>query len=167
MMTSLVGSPEGRDRKVGIVVARFNEEVTRPLLDGALRALKDAGVADGSILVTHVPGAVEIPFGAQRIVGKCDCVVTLGAVIRGDTDHYDYVCSMVANGVMRVMLDSGCPVAFGVLTCDTDEQAAARSGPGKDNKGYEAAMAALEMADLTKKVADIGAVRSLGFGAAP
>ena len=133
MMTSLVGSPEGRDRKVGIVVARFNEEVTRPLLDGALRALKDAGVADGSILVTHVPGAVEIPFAAQRIVGKCDCVVTLGAVIRGDTD----------------------------------EQAPARSGPGKDNKGYEAAMAALEMADLTKKVADIGAVRSLGFGVAP
>ncbi len=164
MPTPLTGSPDGRGRKVAIVVARFNSEITDRLLAGALRGLAAAGVDDANITVTSVPGAVEIPFAAQRIVGRNDAVIALGAVIRGETSHYDYVCDIVSNGVMRVMLDSGCPIAFGVLTCDTDAQALARAGDGDDNKGFEAARVALEMADLTKKVSALGAPLSLGFG---
>jgi 6,7-dimethyl-8-ribityllumazine synthase len=100
--------------------------------------------------VAHVPGAVEIPLAAGAFLesGRFDAAVALGAVIRGETDHYDHVCRMAGEGVMRVMMETGRPVAFGVLTCDTDDQALARCGEGEDNKGFEAALVALEMASL-------------------
>lgn len=153
-MEILEGSPHGAGRRVAVVVSRFNDEVTGRLLEGALGALRGAGVRDEDLRVVRVPGAFELPFAAQALAraGGWDAVVALGAVIRGDTDHYDYVCSAAQQGCLRVGLDTGVPVAFGVLTCDTDEQAAERAGGPHGNKGADAALAALEMADLAARV---------------
>jgi 6,7-dimethyl-8-ribityllumazine synthase len=145
----------GSGRRVAIVCSRFNEEITSRLLTGALRALAEAGVEQGSIVTAWVPGAVEIPLAAAALLkgGKADAVVALGAVIRGDTGHYDSVCRIVEQGVLRVMLDTGRPVTFGVLTCENEQQAFERSGPGSDNKGAEAALCALEMVSLLEETA--------------
>lgn len=152
MQASMTGSKDGRGLSVAVVVSRFNEDVTSRLLDGTRSALAAMGVAAADVRVVSVPGAVEIPAAALWLArgGRIDAVVALGAVIRGETSHYDVVCRMVADGCLRVMLDTGTPVAFGVLTCDDDAQALARSAADRTNKGYEAAEVAVEMANLRR-----------------
>jgi 6,7-dimethyl-8-ribityllumazine synthase len=150
----LRGSLDGRGLKIGIVVSRFNQPVTDRLLQGALAALAARGVAEDDVVVASVPGAVEIPLIAGTLAARKDiaAVVALGAVIRGETSHYDYVCSIAAEGCLRVSLDSGRPVAFGVLTCDNGDQALARAGGERGNKGHEAAEVAVELANLQRKL---------------
>jgi 6,7-dimethyl-8-ribityllumazine synthase len=136
----------GEARRVAIVLSRFNARVGDGLLAGALRALKDAGVADGDVTVVTVPGALETPLALQRLAqsGAYDALVALGAVIRGDTYHFEIVANESASGVSSVALEFGIPIGNGILTCDTDAQAEARM----DTKGAEAALAALELANL-------------------
>jgi 6,7-dimethyl-8-ribityllumazine synthase len=146
-------SYEGEARgpaRVAVVCAKFNGGITERLLDGALGGLKDHGVALDAVAVAWVPGAVELPLAASRLLrsGHHDAVIALGAVIRGDTAHFDFVAGECAAGLQRVALDTGIPVVFGVLTTDTVAQAVERAGPGKSNKGYEAAVTALEMVRL-------------------
>lgn len=138
--------------KYGIVVGRFNEFITGKLLAGALDALKRHGANDGDVEVAWVPGAFEIPLIAQKMAesGKYDAVITLGAVIRGSTPHFDYVCNEAAKGVAAIALKTGVPTIFGVLTTDSIEQAVERAGTKAGNKGWEAAVSAIEMANLTK-----------------
>ncbi|MBR4669675.1 MAG: 6,7-dimethyl-8-ribityllumazine synthase [Butyrivibrio sp.] len=140
--------------KVGIVVARFNEFITSKLLGGAVDALKRENVSDDDIEVAWVPGAFEIPLIADKMAksGKYDAVICLGAVIRGSTSHYDYVCAEVSKGVAQVSLNSGIPVMFGVLTTDTIEQAIERAGTKAGNKGFECAQGAIEMVNLVRKI---------------
>jgi 6,7-dimethyl-8-ribityllumazine synthase len=146
---SYEGVPKG-PIPVALVCAKFNGAVTERLLDGALRGLKDHGVPLDSVTVAWVPGAVELPLAAARLLwsGNFDAVIALGAVIRGDTAHFDFVAGECAAGLQRVALDTGVPVIFGVLTTDTVAQAQERAGPGETNKGYEAAVTALEMVGL-------------------
>ncbi|MGG6309638.1 6,7-dimethyl-8-ribityllumazine synthase [Paenibacillus macerans] len=140
--------------KYAIVVGRFNEFITSKLLTGALDALKRHGAKEEEINVAWVPGAFEIPFAAQKLAesGKYDAVITLGTVIRGSTTHYDYVCNEVAKGVAAVGLKTGVPTIFGVVTTENIEQAIERAGTKAGNKGWDAAMAAIEMANLTKQL---------------
>jgi 6,7-dimethyl-8-ribityllumazine synthase len=154
-LATLEGSPVGTHRVVGIVCSRFNEEVTSKLLVGAVTALEGAGVAPRDIDVVLVPGAVELPLAARRLARrrKFDAIVALGAVIRGDTDHYDHVCRAAQEGLQRVGLEEDLPVMFGVLTCDTEEQALARAGGEHGNKGADVALDALRMADVLGKIA--------------
>lgn len=139
--------------KFGIVVGRFNEFITSKLLSGALDALKRHGAKEEEIDVAWVPGAFEIPLIAQKMAesGKYDAVITLGTVIRGSTPHFDYVCAEVSKGVAAINLKTGVPTIFGVLTTDSIEQAIERAGTKAGNKGWEAASAAIEMANLTKQ----------------
>lgn len=139
--------------KYGIVVGRFNEFITSKLLGGALDALKRHGVDEAEIEVAWVPGAFEIPFIAQKMAEskKYDAVITLGAVIRGSTPHFDYVCNEVAKGVAAISLKTGVPTIFGVLTTDSIEQAVERAGTKAGNKGWEAASTAIEMANLAQQ----------------
>ncbi|MDQ0088166.1 6,7-dimethyl-8-ribityllumazine synthase [Paenibacillus anaericanus] len=140
--------------KYAIVVGRFNEFITSKLLGGALDALKRHGVQDDEVTVAWVPGAFEIPFAAQKLAesGNYDAVITLGTVIRGSTSHYDYVCNEVAKGVAAIGLKTGIPTIFGVVTTENIEQAIERAGTKAGNKGWDAAMAAIEMANLTKQL---------------
>lgn len=140
--------------KYAIVVGRFNEFITSKLLGGALDALKRHGVKDDEVAVAWVPGAFEIPFAAQKLAesGNYDAVITLGTVIRGSTSHYDYVCNEVAKGVAAIGLKTGVPTIFGVVTTENIEQAIERAGTKAGNKGWDAAMAAIEMANLTKQL---------------
>ncbi|AZS14779.1 6,7-dimethyl-8-ribityllumazine synthase [Paenibacillus motobuensis] len=140
--------------KYAIVVGRFNEFITSKLLSGALDALKRHGVKEEEIYVAWVPGAFEIPFAAQKLAesGKYDAVITLGTVIRGSTTHYDYVCNEVAKGVAAIGLKTGVPTIFGVVTTENIEQAIERAGTKAGNKGWDSAMAAIEMANLTKQL---------------
>ena len=149
-MSVYEGTFQASGLRFGIVASRFNDLVTRRLLEGALDGLRRHGVDDAAVDVAWVPGAAEIPLAAKRMAqtGRYAAVLTVGAVIRGATSHYDVVCSMVSGGVSRAALDTGVPVVFGVLTTDTLEQALERSGSKAGNKGFEAAMAALEMATL-------------------
>jgi 6,7-dimethyl-8-ribityllumazine synthase len=142
-----VGSPNGSRRSVGITVARFNGDITTRLLEAALGALDEAGV-DRDVM--QVPGAFELPLGAMAMAKtrRYACVIALGCVIRGDTPHFEYVASEAASGIQLAGLETGIPVAFGVLTCDTREQAEERAGGAHGNKGAEAAESALEMADV-------------------
>lgn len=144
------GMLTGRDRRFGIVVARFNEFIGGKLLDGALDALRRNEVAPENMTVTWCPGSFEIPLVARRMArtGAYDAVICLGAVIRGATPHFDYVASEVAKGIAHVALETGTPVVFGVLTTDTIEQAIERAGTKAGNKGFEAAMTAIEMVSL-------------------
>ncbi|WP_297990207.1 6,7-dimethyl-8-ribityllumazine synthase [Anoxybacillus sp.] len=146
------GNLVGTGLKVGIVVARFNEFITSKLLAGALDGLKRHGVSEHDIDVAWVPGAFEIPLVAKKMAEskKYDAVITLGAVIRGATSHYDYVCNEVAKGTSHAALSSGVPVIFGVLTTDTIEQAIERAGTKAGNKGWEAALSAIEMANVMR-----------------
>jgi 6,7-dimethyl-8-ribityllumazine synthase len=136
--------------RVGLACAKFNGAITERLVDGALRAFDKHGLPSDSLEVAWVPGAFELPLAAARMVapGRIGAVVALGAVIRGDTAHFDYVAGPCADGLQRVALQTGRPVVFGVLTTEDVDQALARSGPGDDNKGYEAAVTAMEMVDL-------------------
>jgi len=153
------GAVSGRGKRVGIAVARFNEVVTERLLDGALAALAAAGTAPDDIVVCWVPGAFELPAACQQLAAtkRFAALVMLGAVVRGGTDHYEHVCRGVTEGAMRVGLECGVPLGFGVLTCAEMEQALARAGGEAGNKGADAAMAALAMADLFTQ---IGAMRA-------
>ncbi|CAM3967729.1 6,7-dimethyl-8-ribityllumazine synthase [Paenibacillus alkaliterrae] len=140
--------------KYGVVVGRFNEFISSKLLGGALDAFKRHGAQEEDVDVAWVPGAFEIPLIAQKMAesGKYDAVITLGAVIRGSTPHFDYVCNEAAKGVAAIALKTGVPTIFGVLTVDSIEQAIERAGTKAGNKGYEAAASAIEMANLTKQL---------------
>ena len=143
--------------RVAIVCARFNEFIVSKLLSGCLDALRRHGAREEDIAVAWVPGAFEIPLAASKLAesGRFDAVIALGAVIRGSTSHYDYVCSEVAKGVAAAGLQSGVPVLFGVLTTDTIEQAIERAGTKAGNKGAECAQGAIEMADLFRSMGDV------------
>ncbi|MBB5265292.1 6,7-dimethyl-8-ribityllumazine synthase [Catenibacillus scindens] len=140
--------------KVGIVVARFNEFITSKLLSGAIDGLVRHDVDEDDIHVAWVPGAFEIPLIASKMAGsgKYDAVICLGAVIRGSTSHYDYVCNEVSKGVATVSLNTGIPVMFGVLTTENIEQAIERAGSKAGNKGYECALGAIEMINLIREI---------------
>jgi 6,7-dimethyl-8-ribityllumazine synthase len=145
-MRAIEPRTDGTGRRVGIVLSRFNPEIGEGLLESALRGLREAGVRDENVLVVRVPGALETPLALQRMAqsGDFDALVAIGAVIRGETYHFDIVANESARGVSEVALEFGIPVGNGILTCDTDEQARARMA----TKGYEAAHAALEIANL-------------------
>lgn len=154
MMNIFEGNLVSEGLKYGIVVGRFNEFITSKLLSGALDALKRHGVKEEEISVAWVPGAFEIPLAAQKLAesGNYDAVITLGTVIRGSTSHYDYICNEVAKGVAAIGLKTGIPTIFGVVTTENIEQAIERAGTKAGNKGWDAAMAAIEMANLTKQL---------------
>ncbi len=147
----LRGEHQGRGMTIGVVCGLFNGQITHQLLTGVLEALAGCGVGTEDITVAWVPGAYEIPLMAQQLArsGR-DAVICLGAVIRGDTPHFDFVAGECASGLSRVQLDTSVPTIFGVLTVDTVAQALERSAPGVTNKGYEAAMTAVEMANLLR-----------------
>ena len=154
MANIIEGYVSGKGLKVGIVVARFNEFITSKLLGGALDTLHRHETADADIDVAWVPGAFEIPVVAKKMAacGKYDAVICLGAVIRGSTTHYDYVCNEVSKGVAQIGMQTGVPTIFGVLTTENIEQAIERAGTKAGNKGADSAMAAMEMASLMKKI---------------
>jgi 6,7-dimethyl-8-ribityllumazine synthase len=151
----LEGKLDATGLKFGIIVGRFNSFIGERLLDGALDAILRHGGNDADIHVARVPGAYEIPLAARKMAatGRYDALICLGAVIRGATPHFDYVAAEVAKGVAHVSLDSGVPVAFGVLTTDTIEQAVERAGTKAGNKGFDAAMTAIETANLFRELA--------------
>jgi 6,7-dimethyl-8-ribityllumazine synthase len=144
----------GKGMKFGVVVSRFNDFITNKLLEGAQDALVRHGVSEEDIDVARVPGAFEIPLAAQKLAQtkKYDGVICVGAVIRGGTPHFEYVASEVSKGIARVGLDTGLPVTFGVITADTIEQAIERAGTKQGNKGFDAAVDAIEMASLLKGI---------------
>jgi 6,7-dimethyl-8-ribityllumazine synthase len=148
------GMPNGARRSVGIAVSRFNGEITSLLLDGAIDALESAGVARGAIDVMPVPGAFELPLAALALAKtrRYGCIVALGCIVRGDTPHFEFVSAEAASGVQLASLETGVPVSFGVLTCDTEAQARERAGGRHGHKGREAALAALEMADALARL---------------
>lgn len=149
------GDLSGKGLKFGIVAARFNDFITARLLDGAVDALQRHGVAESDIEVVKVPGSYEIPLAARMLAQtkKYHAVICLGAVIRGATPHFEYVSAEVSKGVAAVSLETGLPVIFGVLTTDTIEQAIERAGTKSGNKGWDAALSAIEMANVMKQMA--------------
>lgn len=153
-MKTLEGNLVSKEIRVGIVVARFNEFITSKLLGGAMDGLLRHNVAEDDIHVAWVPGAFEIPLVASKMAksGKYDAVICLGAVIRGATSHYDYVCNEVSKGVASISLENDIPVMFGVLTTDNIEQAIERAGSKAGNKGYDCALGAIEMVNLLRKI---------------
>lgn len=144
------------DVSLAIVVGRFNELVTKPLLEGALHAVTRHGGDASSVYVVHVPGSFEIPLVAKRLAdcGRFEAVICLGAVVRGSTTHYDSVANAAASGCLNAAMDTGVPVIFGILTCENMEQALDRAGGKAGNKGYEAAVTAIEMANLMRELPD-------------
>lgn len=159
--------PRASGFRFAIFVSRFNETVTGALRAGAQAALSEAGAADADVETFDVPGAFELPQAARCAAesGRFDAIVCLGCVIRGETPHFEYISSAVAHGVMQASAETGVPIAFGVLTTDTQSQAEARAGDGRDNKGFEAAAAAIEMAALFRQLVKPrgNAGRSFGF----
>ena len=153
-MNTLEGKLVATDMKVGIVAGRFNEFITSKLVGGAMDGLLRHDVKDEDVDIAWVPGAFEIPLVASKMAksGKYDAVICLGAVIRGDTTHYDYVCNEVSKGIATVSLESGIPVMFGVLTTENIEQAIARAGSKGGNKGYDCALGAVEMVNLIRTI---------------
>ena len=151
-MNVIEGKLTAEGLHIGIVAARFNEFITNKLVSGAIDALKRHGVSDENITLAWVPGAFEIPLGAQKMANShnFDAVICLGAVIRGSTPHFDYVAGEVTKGVAQVSLRTGVPIIFGVLTTENIEQAIERAGTKAGNKGFDAAMPAIEMATLLK-----------------
>jgi 6,7-dimethyl-8-ribityllumazine synthase len=156
--TEIRGSEVASGCRFAIVVSRFNEEITSGLLAGARRTLSDAGVGEADITLVHVPGAFEIPAAALRLAktGRFDAIICLGCLIKGDTMHFEYIADAASHGIMDVSVTTGVPVAFGVLTTLTDEQASERARPGDGNKGGEAALAAIEMATLFRNMGGRG-----------
>lgn len=142
------------NKKFAVIVSQFNQEITDKLKDGAIQRLKDANISENDIALFQVPGAIEIPLVAKLVAEskKFHAIICLGAVIRGDTSHYDYVCQQVSFGCQRVMLDFNIPVIFGVLTTETEEQALDRVGGKAGHKGIEAADAAIAMVELVAKM---------------
>lgn len=153
-MAEISGNPVGSGRRIAVVASRFNETVTRALVDGALDALVRHGVAFDDIDIIWVPGAWELPLAARHAMAsdQYEAIVALGAVIRGGTPHFDFVAGEASRGLADASRDSEIPLGFGLLTCDTMEQATARAGGEHGNKGWDAALAALEMADLMSQM---------------
>lgn len=151
-MRTLEGSRRGDGRRFCVVAARFNQLVTERLLEAALDTLREAGVEDDDVDVVRVPGAWELPWAARRAADGYDAVVALGCVVRGETDHFDYICETATRGLGRLAAAGEVPVGLGVLTCDTMEQAMERAGGEHGNKGADAAEAALELADLADRL---------------
>jgi 6,7-dimethyl-8-ribityllumazine synthase len=154
MASIIEGDKNARGLRFGVVVSRFNDFITSNLLTGALDVFSQCGVDEEDLKVLKVPGAFEIPQAAKKLcsTGNYDAIVCLGAVIRGETSHFDYICAEASRGVGQVGLEFNVPVLFGVLTTENLEQAVARSGSGSSNKGRETALAAIEMATLYKKL---------------
>lgn len=152
-ITRLKGDGDGQGLRFGLIVSRFNSMITDGLLKGALAALKQSGTQDTDITVAEVPGAFEIPGAAKQLglFGDFDALICLGAVVQGDTPHFDYICTQVSHGIAQLSLDLDIPVIFGVLTTETIEQAIARSNE-HNNKGVEAVLAAIEMIHLYEKI---------------
>lgn len=153
-MNTFEGKLVSHDMKIGIVAARFNEFIVSKLIGGAMDALTRHDIKEEDIDLAWVPGAFEIPLIAKKMAdsGKYDAVICLGAVIRGATSHYDYVCNEVSKGIAQVSLNSGIPVLFGVVTTENIEQAIERAGTKAGNKGYDSAVAAIEMVNLIKRI---------------
>jgi 6,7-dimethyl-8-ribityllumazine synthase len=155
-MRTLEGKVVAEGIRIGIVVARFNEFITSKLLGGAIDGLVHHGMNEEDVDVAWVPGAFEIPLIAKKMAksGKYDAVIALGAVIRGSTSHYDYVCNEVSKGVAAASMESGVPVMFGVVTTENIEQAIERAGTKAGNKGYDCALGAIEMVNLIREMGD-------------
>jgi 6,7-dimethyl-8-ribityllumazine synthase len=151
---SIHGDLRADGLRFAIVVSRFNSFITERLLSGALDALGRAGALSGQIDVVRVPGSFEIPIAAKKLAesGKYNALICIGCILRGETAHYDYVCSETARGIQLAQMDTGVPMAFCVLTCDTLEQAIDRAGSKGGNKGFDSGLAAVEMANLTRKI---------------
>ncbi|MGB9720967.1 MAG: 6,7-dimethyl-8-ribityllumazine synthase [bacterium] len=148
-MKEVKGALIGKDKKIAIVVSRFNEFISRKLVDGAVDCLFRHGVNENDVKVYWVPGCFEIPGLARRLkIAKYDCIICLGAVIRGDTPHFDYIASEVTKGIALLNLEPGAPVVYGIITADTTEQAIERAGTKMGNKGWDAAMTGLELINL-------------------
>jgi 6,7-dimethyl-8-ribityllumazine synthase len=149
-MAEFIGAPRGQGRRFAVVGSRFNEEITARLVEGAVNCLVKHGAAFEDVDVVWVPGAWELPAAAERLLAsdRYAAIVAVGAVIRGETPHFDYVAGEAARGLANLQREFDVPIGFGLLTTDTDEQAEARSGGAHGNKGWDAALAALEMADL-------------------
>jgi 6,7-dimethyl-8-ribityllumazine synthase len=158
------GELSGAGLRFGIVVSRFNSFITERLLSASVDALERAGAASKDVDVVHVPGAFELPLAAKKLAatGRYDGLIAIGCVLRGETTHYDYVCSETARGLQLAQMDSGLPIIFCVLTCDTLEQAIDRAGLKGGNKGFEAGLAAIEMAQLSRKLRAGKAAASAG-----
>lgn len=150
------GSLDAANLRIGVVVSRFNEFITEQLAKGALETLEKHGCPHENISFVKVPGAWELPIAAKALAMRCDAIVALGAVVRGDTPHFEYVAGSAADGLSRVSIDTGVPIAFGVLTTDDLQQAMDRAGGKSGNKGSEAAEAAIELANLMKALAGKG-----------
>jgi len=148
------GQLSARGKSFGLIVSRFNDFISERLQNGAIDALKRNGADESDITIVKVPGAFEIPLIAQKMASseKYDAIIAIGAVIRGATSHYDYVCAEVSKGIASVSLNTGTPILFGVLTTDTIEQAIERAGSKAGNKGFEAAMAAIEMVNIMDNI---------------
>jgi 6,7-dimethyl-8-ribityllumazine synthase len=157
-MMELQGSHSAPGFRFAIIVSRFNADVTDGLLNGACAELADAGVRDEDITLVRVPGAFELPVAAARLAdtGRFDALICLGCVIKGDTMHFEYISAAASQGIMDVSIAAGVPVAFGLLTALDDDQARARAADGPDNKGREAARAAVEMATLWRQIGEAG-----------
>jgi 6,7-dimethyl-8-ribityllumazine synthase len=152
---SINGELTASGLRFGIIVSRFNSFITERLLTAAVDALERAGAASENVDVVHVPGAFELPLAAKKLAatGRYDALVAIGCILRGETAHYDYVCSETSRGLQLAQMDTGLPIIFCVLTCDTLEQAIDRAGLKGGNKGFEAGLAAIEMAHLSRKLA--------------
>ena len=153
-MPEFIGTPSGSGRRFAVVGSRFNESITQKLVDGAVEALVRHGAAFGDVDVVWVPGAWELPAAVRRVLAteRYNAVVAVGAVIRGDTPHFDYVAGEAARGLAQAGAEYDVPVGFGLLTCDDTAQAEARAGGAHGNKGWDAAVAAMEMADLFERL---------------
>ena len=157
MPRAIEGDHTAEDLRFAIVASRFNDEIVAGLLKGALDCLAQHGAAEETIEVIRVPGAFEIPQVVRKIAGRFDAVIAIGCVLRGETPHFEFIASQVTTELSRVASDTRVPVAFGVITCDTLQQAIDRSSPGAGNKGWEAALAAIEMANLWRALRTDGA----------
>lgn len=146
------GSLDASALRIGVVVSRFNEFITEQLTKGALEALEKRGCRGENVRVVKVPGAWELPIAAKALARECDAIVALGAVVRGDTPHFEYVAGGAADGLQKVSIETGVPIAFGVLTTDDMQQAMDRAGGKSGNKGSDAAEAAIELANLMKQL---------------
>lgn len=154
MPRSFEGAHDATGLRVAIVASRFNDDIVDGLLGGALECLRRHGVADDDVTVVRVPGAFEIPGLVRMLIGRggFDAIVTLGCLLRGETPHFDFIAQQVTMELSRVAVDTCFPLTFGVITCNTREQAVARSSEGSGNKGWEAALAAIEMANLWRRI---------------
>jgi 6,7-dimethyl-8-ribityllumazine synthase len=156
MPRSFEGEHRAEKLRFGIVASRFNDEIVDGLLRGALDCLSRHGAPDEAIAIYRVPGAFEIPTVARELAGKFDALIALGCLLKGDTPHFDFISAQVTNELSRVSVETRSPVAFGVITCNTYEQAVERSSSGPKNKGWEAALAAIEMANLWRQIRSEG-----------